>query len=800
MEMIDMPYGKNMYSKVCNNLLFVFALFVCGESLIAQESSADSFKRAIRGVVTDVDSEAPIPFASVVVLNTSPQEGTITDSLGNFRIDDVRVGRYDIKVSCIGYKPAIIREILVTSAKEVYKEIKLKERLQDLDEIKVIANRNKERPLNPMALAGGRMISVEEANRYAGGFDDPARLVTSFAGVAGSPATNAIAIRGNSPQFLQWRLEGVEVPNPTHFSDMIGVGGGLFSGLSSQLLGNSDFFNGAFPAEYGNALSGVFDLSMRNGNNEHHEHTFQLGLLGLDFSSEGPLSRESGSSYIFNYRYSSAGLMGAFTENTGISYQDLAFKFHFPTRKAGTFSLWAIGLGDSNTTEALEEEEWETFADRQKSETTMKKGAGGITHRYFFNDKSYVKSSLASTCSNNHPLVHQMDPANENQYFPVVDMNSNNVDVVVSSYFNKKYSSLHTNRTGITVTKLLYDLDFSISPGFGLNEPMQKIAEGEGSATVWSAFSNSLFNLSEQLTATVGLHTQFFTLNNNWTLEPRLGLKWSPASKHAFALAYGLHSRRERLDYYYVEIPETGEKEVNKDLDLAMAHHFALAYTWHISQDVHLKIEPYYQHLYSVPVEPGSTFSIINHDEYYLDRQLVNTGKGKNYGVDLTLERYLKEGYYYMFTGSVFKSKYLGGDNVWRNTRLDRGYLFNLLSGKEWMWGSKKQNIFNANIRLSYHGGDRYTPIDEEESINSKEIIYDESQAYSQQFSPAFSTDIGISYKVNKAKVAHEFGLQVLNLTMGTGQHGYFYNEETNLIESQDVMSFLPNLSYKIHF
>lgn len=263
---------------------------------------AGSPKQIIRGVVRDAASGLPVTFANIALLNTIPPKGGSTDSLGRFRFADVPVGRYDLQVTCLGYEPAIIKEILLTSAKEVYYEVTLIEGAQKLDEVVVRANINKEHSLNPMALTGGRMISVEEANRYAGGLDDPARLATSFAGVAGSPGTNAIAIRGNSPQFLQWKLGGVEIPNPTHFSDMIGVGGGLFSGLSSQVMGNSDFFNGAFPAEYSNALSGVFDLSIRNGNDEKYEHAIQVGLLGLDVASEGPISKKNGSSYIFNYR------------------------------------------------------------------------------------------------------------------------------------------------------------------------------------------------------------------------------------------------------------------------------------------------------------------------------------------------------------------------------------------------------------------------------------------------------------------------------------------------------------------
>lgn len=758
-------------------------------------------RQTLKGIIKDAASGSPIPYASVALSNTNPPIGTTSDSLGRFRFNDIPVGRYDIQVFYLGYESTAMKEILLTSAKEVNCDIILVENAQKLDEVVVRARINKERPLNAMALAGGRMISVEEANRFAGGLDDPARLATSFAGVAGTPGTNAIAIRGNSPQFLQWKMEGIEIPNPTHFADVAGVGGGLFSGLSSQVMGNSDFFNGAFPAEYNNALSGVFDMSIRNGNNEKYEHAAQIGLLGLDFASEGPINRVAGSSYIFNYRYSATGLMGAFTDNTGISYQDLTFKLNFPTRKAGTFSIWGIGLLDMNKKKDLKNpSEWETYDDRQKSEIKMTKGVGGITHRYNLDTDAYFKTSLAVTYSDNRPRVEQLLSRNSSHYLPVVDMKSTNLDIVLNSCFNKKYSARHTNRSGITITGLFYNLDFNLSPNFGQNRPMQRIVKGNGRAMVLSAYSNSNFKLTDELTVNVGVNAQLFTLNSHWTVEPRLALKWNFTSGQSLSLAYGLHSRREKLDYYYVKTSQTGNDGVNKKLDFAKAHHFILAYDLGISENTHLRIEPYYQVLFNVPVEPGTSFSIINHDSYYLDRQLVNKGKGRNYGIDITLERYLSKGYYYMLTGSVFKSEYLGSDNIWRNTRLDRGYLFNAIGGREWIWGKQRQHMFNTNIRISYQGGDRYTPVDETASLGSKDIIYDETQAFSKQFSPAFTVDLGVSYKLNKKRVSHEFGLQFLNLTGYTGQHGYQYNEQKKIIEKVDVSNMLPNLSYKIQF
>ncbi|MFR9165108.1 MAG: carboxypeptidase-like regulatory domain-containing protein [Dysgonomonas sp.] len=749
----------------------------------------------IKGIVVDESSEQPIAFANISIMNGKNQ-GAITDSLGCFIIRNVPIGRYNMQTTFMGYEPRMTGEVLVTSAKETYLQIALKENIQLLEEVVVRPNIDKSSTVNPMVLTGGRMVSMEEAGRFANGFDDPARLATAFAGVAGNVGTNAIAIRGNSPQFTQWRLEGVEIPNPTHFADIGGLGGGFLSALSTQVMGNFDFYNGAFTAEYNNALSGIFDTYMRNGNNQNYEHTFQVGLLGIDLASEGPISKKHGSSYIFNYRFSTTTLATGGDANA--KYQDLSFKLNFPTQKAGTFSIWGLGLLDNNKVKAEDKEKWETQADRRALKNDIEKFSGGLTHKYFFNPMTYLRSSLATSYSQDKIYADQY--LYDLSFIPVCDIRNSKWDIVFNSYLNKKFSSKHTNRTGLTLTRLQYNLDYKISPDFGLNRPMERIAKGEGNSSVFSAFTTSVLELAPTLTANVGLTTQYFALNKNWTLEPRMSLKWEVAPQHTLAAAYGLHSRRERLDYYFIEKNVNGVEESNKYLDLSKAHHFGLSYDWNITPIHHLKIEPYFQHLYNIPVEKNSSFSIINQQEFYLDKILENKGTGKNYGIDITFEQYMNKGFYYMLTGSLFKSKYKGGDNIWRNTRYDRGFTFNLVAGKEWMVGKQKQNVLGINTRLFFHGGDRYTPIDEEKSNQTHDIEFDETRAFSKKFNPAINGDISINYKINKRKISHEFSLKILNVGGYTGMHYYEYNETTMKIKKEKGIGLIPNISYKIHF
>ncbi|WP_080903988.1 TonB-dependent receptor [Parabacteroides sp. Marseille-P3160] len=751
--------------------------------------------QTVKGIVIDEFTEQSIPYASVEILG-HPEFGSICDSLGYFTIRNVPVSRYNIQASNLGFDSKVVREVLVTSAKEVVLKISLNANMHMLDEVVVFPHVDKEGTINPMALAGGRTLTVEEASRFAGGFDDPARLVSSFAGVTSGVNTNALTIRGNSPQFTQWRMEGVEIPNPTHYADMTGLGGGLLSGLSSNVLGNSDFYNGAFPAEYTNALAGVFDIQMRTGNRDSHEHSFQVGLWGLDLASEGPISEKNRSSYLFNYRYSFSGISDAINgTEEGLDYQDLAFKLNFPTKKAGTFSIWGLGLHDK----ILQKEEsdstkWEYTSDKQRSDNRFTKGMSGIGHKIYLNNNSYLKSSLAVTYSKVHALVDQIDDKLE--FHRMADMKNSYTDVILNSYINKTFSERHTNRTGFSLTRLSYDLDFNLSDKAGIYEPMRQIAKGDGSVYVFSAFSNSVFKLTPNVDASIGLASQYFSLNKNWTLEPRASIKWKLPQNQSIALAYGLNATRERLDYYYVKL---NNQYVNKNVDFSKAHHFSLSYSKRLSDNLFLKIEPYYQDLYNVPVEPNTSFSILNYNAYGLDKKLVNDGKGRNYGVDLTMERYLNQGWYALLTGSLFKSEYKGGDNIWRNTRMDQRFVITGLVGKEWTFGKSNHKTFSANIRLTYQGGNRYTPIDETESQNSQGVEQIDTKAFSLRLPNSFTTDLTLRYHVNKKKISHEFSFMILNAN-GFKQTGYVYNLETNSVEKKRLAPIVPSISWKIYF
>jgi hypothetical protein len=749
--------------------------------------------QTIKGVVIDNTSNQPISSASITILDSN--KGTVTDSSGNFSLSEIPVGYYNLQISAVGYESFMLNDVLVTSAKQTLLTVFLKERVKTLSEIIIQTKVNKHLPLNATATVSAKMLSVEQARRYAGGFDDPARLVSSFAGVSSNIGNNGIVVRGNNANLLQWRLEGVEIPNPNHFADNFVFGGGVLSALSIHNMGNSDFFSGAFPAEYNNALSGVFDMNLKKATNGKKERTIQIGLTGLDYAEEGPFKKGGKATYIYNYRYSTLELIRPLLPEDGgkgVKYQDVSFKLNFPTSKAGTFSVWGIGLKDYTGLKAKTDTlDWETLVDRQDHDINYLMGAAGITHKHFLNRKSFIKSTIAATTNSIDFSIEQLQK--NGSYIPESIVKNTSSSFIVTSLVSTKFNSKISNKSGISATNLRYNLQ--------LNKYDASIVAERGNSFLLNAYTNTAIHFSDKLTLNAGINAQLFTLNNNFTLEPRAAVKYQLRKNQLISFGYGIHSRLEKLNYYFAKNASLSNTAINRDLDFTKAHHFVLGYDISLSEHLKLKVEAYYQYLFNVPVIKDSSFSFLNlTNDWFFNHKLENTGKGRNQGVDISLDKYLRKGFYYSATVSIFNSGYSGGDKIWRNTRFNRNYVVNFLTGKEWTFGKSGNKTFGANIRFTYQGGDRYSQINPEKSILQQEVVFNEREAFTNQLDPSFTTHLTFLYRVNRKKTTSEVAIKILNAGQYNEFYEFRYNYKTKNVFEHRESIVIPNISYKIEF
>jgi hypothetical protein len=798
---------------------------------IAMQSHAQNLTQTIRGNITDLDGKFPLVGATIIILDASPIHGTSADADGNFRFDNISMGRVNLKLSYIGYEDRVVQNVVVTSGKEVVLQLTMQESLAKLDAVVVKAQKEKGLVKNDMALLSAHSVTVEETQRYAGSFNDPARMVSSFAGVTTNPeGNNDIVVRGNSPKYVQWRLEGVEIPNPNHFGS-VGSTGGPISALNSNLLANSDFYTGAFAPEYGNVLSGIFDVKFRNGNNEKREYTIGIGALGLDATLEGPFKKGYAGSYLINYRYSSLALL----DNAGLvdfggvpKYQDAAFKFNFPTKKVGAFSLFGMD-GISSITEL------DTFSiDRPLSAQKSFKGnihnqykqqnnlyTVGLNHVYSFNTNTFIETTIAYSGSS-----HKEDESEERT--GSIFHNSIYFGDSTTGFF-KSYQSSFSNSSLITTVKLSSKLnaknkiEVGVKNIYNENDYLEQFLNDYSSKTLFTSLDlkNNMTSirgyigwkhrLNEDITIVSGVHNFYLPLTGENSLEPRASLKWQLKNGNSFNAGLGRHSTMEHVSTYFAKVIDKNGlvSEPNKNLKLLKANHFVLGYEKRFTSNLLGKVEAYYQGLSDLPVknDPTSYYSTINESDGFRDIALVSKGTGQNYGLEFTLERFFANNYYYMFSSSIYQSKYKSLENIERNTRFNGNYAFNALVGKEFDKLGKKQNkTIDLNAKFFYLGAQKIIPLLRNDSGElavdlSNDQYRDYSKAYDYGLDDIFQINASASLKINKRKTTHEILVDVINANNTKAKIYEYY--EPNLagkIEYSRPLSLIPNLIYRVYF
>jgi hypothetical protein len=767
-------------------------------------SFAQQLTQTIRGVVVDKISQVPLPGVNVILLGSEPLKGTTTDIDGQFRLSGVAVGKQTLKMIFLGYEEQVLSNLVVNSGKELVLQISMEEKVIQGKEITVTANREKNIPMNDMAVVSARTFSVEETQKYAAAINDPARMASSFAGVVSADdGNNNISIRGNAPNTLQWRMEGVEIPNPNHFSAPGTAGGGI-SILSSQLLYNSDFLTGAFPAEYGNALSGVFDLRLRKGNNEKQEFTVQSGFLGLDAAVEGPFSKKYQGSYLINYRYSTLAAIGKMI-NLGDAltlFQDLSFNVYLPTKKFGSFGVFGFGGLSSQKYDAKKDSlKWEDEGARYGNIFKSSTGAVGITNAYLIGQNTYVKTALVASKKEVSDLTTRLsDELSKEIRFDGLAVENK---ITLTSTLNHKFNSQHSVRTGFMINKIGYNIQYN-----DFDNDVKQLVQTIN--TTSSSYSSQLFGaytykVTSRLTLQGGLHYINFFYNNTSSLEERASVRYAINKKQSISFGYGRHSQLQPIGVYFANYTnEAGEKVYpNKNLDLSKSLHYVLSYDRMLTQQTHLKLEFYYQDLYSIPISTDSTktYSMVNESGSFVTDPLVNKGVGRNIGSELTLEQYLYNDFYYLLSASLYNSEYKALDNKWRNTRYNGNYALTFTSGKEFKTGERfKKRILGVNIKVVYTGGFRATPINFEESLAKGETVYYEKQAFTQQNPSYFRTDLRVSLKRNRPNSTHTISLDIQNATNRKNIFGDFFDPQTGKIKTYYQTPLIPVFNYKIEF
>ena len=787
--------------------LFILFITVLLFTKTAQAQSATAFKQSVKGRISDAESQRPLAGVSIELLPGNFK--AVSDSLGFYAISAIPTGRYTIQYTIVGYEVQTLPDVIVSSGKELEQNVMLREGFKSLKAITVQSARNGHKPLNEFAAVSARSFSMEETKRFPAAFSDPARMVMNFPGVtSGDDGSNDVIVRGNSPQGVLWKLEGIEIPTPNHFSDL-GASGGAISMLSSNVIGRSDFYTGAFPADIGNATAAAFELNFRNGNTNKSEFAVMLGTLGAEIAAEGPLNKKKNMSYLVNYRYSTLALLKTFIGlKQAPDYQDLSFKINWNTKKAGELALFGVGGYNRYTNDPEKDStKWDSDEEEnEKAKATGKMGVIGLSHKIFVQPDAYIKTVLSASYRNSANSIDTLNPTAE-LYLPVENSRESFTDKAfrVSTFYNNKLDVRNTIRVGFIGQQWQYN--FNSRYYDDIEKQWKQVLQGNGSTQFYQAYMQWKHRLSNRLLLNTGIHASWLALTKKQSIEPRASLSYN-AYGHVLSLAAGMHSKPEHLSTYLFENNVEGHSasQPNKQLGLSKAIHLVAGYERTFKAlNLTAKAEVYYQHLYNVPVERDSRegFSTINMISVYdlIDKNpLLNKGKGKNYGIDLSLERPFNNHYFFNTNLSLFQSKYTDIMGATYHSRYGRNYLLNLIGGKEWISAKNPHKTIGLNGKILTSGGLRTSPIDMAASVASGKEQYIKGEYYTKNGPAYFRLDMSFYIRKDRKRSTHTFSIDIQNVTNRENFLAYYFDKRTGQQKRRNQIGILPNISYKIQF
>lgn len=789
----------------------------------------------IRGKVIDKYSKAPIENVAIELLNYLPRKVALSNKEGKFRIEAVPYGRHKLLAKIDGYEDIVINGLEVTAGKEVVLVLQLEEKVK-IDIIfpetpptnstpKEIALSNKDVPNNELAISSVRKLSVNELNRFTGDRQDPSRLVSNYAGIyIPSDYNNDVLVRGNSPIATQWRLEGIPITTPSHLASFLGTGGQT-NMLNLYVLDDSDVFLGAFPAEYTGSFGGVFDMRLRSGNDRRFSFAAQYSsVTGAMVTLEGPLSKNENGSFFINYRYSVFNYLYygidqllnrpyfSADPSTAPRFQDLTFKLDLPSGGAGSFSIFGLGgltnrdLDGTDTVVAIRNLDVNLHQNRSYR---ARYGIIGIKHQIGLGaeKKAYWRTVIGA----NYHQVEEVQDLLEPDSLPKPTQNQNDqqYSITLSSFIHKKFSTKVSFRGGVLVEHTRLNLDQKF---YDNDQNLLNYNDFKGNSTAIQGHLQLLYRPIQSLMFNIGINANTFLIADqyhSYNIEPRAALEWRFLPRHSLNIAFGLHSQQLPLQIYHSQNTTSNNYLVNGNVKQAKALHYVLGYNWLIADNWRLKLEAYYEDFYAIAIDSTiGSFSLLNYGNDFSNFYPINlanlqsTGKGRNFGGELTIEKFFSEGYYGLLSIAYQQSTYQGFDKIERPTAFGNGLVTQLVAGKEFKIGKEKLNRISFDLKVAYANGRHSLPIDTLSSILLQQSIYDNTNGFSEKLPDYFRIDfkIGFLFNSKKANLNHRLYFDFLNILNWRNVSGRYFDKFLNTIRAHTQLPLYVDILYQIRF
>jgi hypothetical protein len=556
-------------------------------------------------------------------------------------------------------------------------------------------------------------------------------------------------------------------------------------------------------------------------------------------SLEGPINKEKGSSYFVNYRYSTLKMLAGLNIKLGTSavpqYQDGAFRFNFPTKKAGVFSF--SGIGGISTIKIIlstqTERPKELYGDLNRDQYfASSMGVAILNHAYSFNSRTLMKTSIAYSGQGlnvDHYLVLRDENFKPNDTLPqILGYDFLETKTTLAWYIKHKVNAKNSFKTGFFANAFqvnFYD-QVKINSRFDTiaqaieNKNFKTRINTQDNFYLLQPYFAFVHKFNDKWSTNLGVFAQYLTLSNSWVAEPRASLRYQFKPNQSLSLAYGMHSQMQPT-YLYYATPDSivrdgrvysnpGKVMDNKNLGFSRSQHAVLGYDLQISKHFRTKVEAYYQYLWNVPVYAvPSSVSLLNRgasfNRFFPIYTMENKGTGYNYGLEFTLEKTFSKHYFFLYSASLYDSKYTASNGKIFDTDFNGQYMMNLLAGLEYEIGKSKKNSINASTKFTYGGGKRYSPVDIAASNAVMDVVADNDKVNTLQFNPYNRLDLRIAYKINKKKATYEIALDLVNVMNTKNVLALSYAPDPANINADPLiknyqLGFLPLFYVKVDF
>lgn len=778
----------------------------------------------ISGQVQEKLSRQAIANAEVELMYFQPKKSTFADSLGNFKLTGIPVGRHRLLVRSENYEDAIFNNLIVSVGKTpvitIYMEEKVITENQIASSKKLNSISIQPDVINTMVDISNQPFTLDEVNHYSGSRSDPARLVTGFAGIINpDDARNDLIVRGATPLGIKWKLEGLDVGNPNHFGYM-STSGGYFPIININMMDNSEFLYGNFSAENGNSTSGTFDINLRKGNTLKTDATAQFSLNGVEAMIEGPFRKGGDASYLVAARYSVLKLFGLlgldFNSGALPDYFDINFNIHLVDNAKRQSSIFGI-YGFSSFLSTVEKSSSGSISindDNKENNTKIHNGVLGWKHREILSSQTYWQTTLGVVANYNKEsdLFYIQEPDSSFYTYTGYDESLLMLKYSLNSFINTKFNTKFSMRAGLGLHYRQFDLAGYANRYDTLGYTLYDF---KGGSLLAEAFVQGQYKLNRKLKFTLGLRGQFATINNAWSAEPRFAMIWNPAPRHQIAVGYAWQSSEVPFRVQFQQFANYNSQgqvidynTSQQNLDFMRNHYVTLEYTFQIADGWQATLMPYYKYWTSIPVatEKANGFSLVNYASEPLTNEIPpyrmeSSGTAQNYGVDLSIKKIFSRGYFVVLNGSWLNSIYQGSDLKSYNSGFNHSYIARLMAGKEFKVGKRKNNALFFSTTFTYAHGGFSTPLDLEASRLVQNEVYSDDW-YSKRIPDYLRWDLKFGMRINSRnkKLSHYFYIDAMNVLNRKNIAYYYYDNQAHAEVPTYQVGFVPDILYRIQF